>query len=72
MTGHEFLKRLTRYAKARGLEVRFVARRGKGSHGTIYLGAETRRTTVKDRRKEIGAGLLKSMLNDLGIDPKDF
>jgi len=72
MTGNELLKRLNKYAKARGLEVRFMARRGKGSHGTVYLGTETRRTTVKDRKKEIGGGLPKSMLADLGINPEDF
>jgi|TARA_B100000315_G_scaffold242656_1_gene265086 mRNA interferase HicA len=48
----------------------FIAGRGKGSHGTVYLGR--RRTTLKDRRKEIGKGLLNAMLADLGIDLKDF
>ena len=41
-----------------------------GSHGTLYAGA--RRTTVKDRKKEIGKGLLNKMLADLGIDREDF
>ena len=31
-----------------------------------------RRTTVKDRKKEIGKGLLGKMLADLGIDNDDF
>ena len=48
------------------MEVRFVASEGPGSHGTLYAGA--RKTTVKDRRKEIGRGLLGKMLADLGID----
>jgi mRNA interferase HicA len=30
------------------------------------------RTTLKDRRKEIGKGLLAKMLADLCIDPNDF
>jgi hypothetical protein len=29
-------------------------------------------TTLKDLRKEIGPGLLKSMCTDLGITPKDL
>jgi len=27
---------------------------------------------LKDRTKEIGTGLQRKMLKDLGIDPKDF
>jgi len=52
------------------LDVRFVASEGPGSHGTLYAG--DRRTTVKDRKKEIGRGLLAKMLVDLGIDRQDF
>ena len=52
------------------LEVRFVASEGPGSHGTLCAG--DLRTTVKDRKKEIGKGLLAKMLADLGIDRQDF
>ena len=38
----------------RGVPVRIDAKRGKGSHITLYYG--TRKTVVKDRRKEIGPG----------------
>ena len=31
-----------------------------------------RKTTVKDRKKEIGKGLLNKMLEDLEIDRNDF
>ena len=47
-----------------------MASEGAGSHGTLYAGE--RRTTVKDRKKEIGTGLLAKMLTDLGIDKDDF
>ena len=57
-------------ARATGTPVRFVAERGKGSHGTLYYG--TAFTIVKDRRKEISRGLLRKMLRDLSIDPKTF
>lgn len=54
----------------RGLDVRFVASEGPGSHGTLYAGK--RRTTVKDRKKDLGKGLLRKMLSDLGIEENEF
>jgi len=50
--------------------VRFETRAGKGSHGRLYYGK--RFTTVKHRRKEIGAGLLAAMLAQLGISKEDL
>ncbi|MCY4058954.1 MAG: hypothetical protein OXG44_13210 [Gammaproteobacteria bacterium] len=47
-----------------------VASAGSGSHGTLYVG--DRKTTVKDRKKELGKGLLAKMLDDLGIDGDDI
>ena len=47
-----------------------MAAEGPGSHGTLYAGEC--KTTVKDRKKEIGKGLLAKMLADLGIDRNDF
>ena len=46
-----------------------MAAEGPGSHGTLYVG--DRKTTVKDRKKEIGRGLLARMLADLGISRED-
>ena len=43
---------------------------GKGSHIALYYG--TRRTIVKDRRKEIAPGLLSTMIRDLGLQRNDF
>lgn len=49
---------------------------GQGSRGsfcgirTLYVGK--RKTTVKDRKKEIGKGLLAKMLGDLGIARDDL
>ena len=70
MTGAEFFRKLQDYAKRHDLPLVFVPARGKGSHGTVLL-AE-RRTTLKDRKKEIGIGLLRAMLKDLGISPDEF
>ena len=36
----------------------------------LYYG--DRKTVVKDRRKEVGAGLLSAMIRQLGLDPNDF
>ena len=47
-----------------------MASEGAGSHGTLYAGKH--RTTVKNRKKDIGKGLLAKMLTDLGIDRDDF
>ncbi|MYB20090.1 MAG: hypothetical protein F4Y16_14070 [Holophagales bacterium] len=70
MNGRQFIGRVRRWARGRNLEVRFVASEGAGSHGTLYAGR--RKTTVKDRKKGIGKGLLSKMLADLGIDRNDF
>jgi predicted RNA binding protein YcfA (HicA-like mRNA interferase family) len=70
MTGADFIRRIRKIARARRIEVRFESRRGKGSHGRLYLA--DRFTTVKDRKKEVGPGLLRKMLTDLGLDPSDL
>jgi len=70
MNGNELLRKIRKLAKEQGVKVSVEKQRGKGSHGTLYFG--DKRTTLKDRKKEIGAGLLGSMLDDLGIDKKDI
>ena len=68
MNGREFVRRARRYSRKTGQDFRFDPRHGKGSHGTLHLG--DRHTTVP--HKEIGAGLLASMLKSLNIPRKDF
>ena len=70
MNGRQFIARVRKWARRRNLGVRFVASEGAGSHGTLHAG--DRKTTVKDRKKEIGKGLLGRMLADLGIEREDF
>lgn len=43
---------------------------GKGSHGRLHYGG--RFTTLKDRKKEIGPGLLSAMLDQLGLTKADL
>ena len=71
MTGTQFIKRVRQWAKDKNLaRPEFIAKKGRGSHGTLFVG--DRETTVKDRKKEIGKGLLNKMLADLGIDKNEF
>lgn len=70
MNGNELIKKLKKYAKAQDLAFDLEEGHGKGSHGRIYLGSGF--TTIKDRKKEIGEGLLRKMLKDLGVDRADF
>jgi len=66
----EFIRRARRYSRQSGLEFRYDPRRGKGSHGRIFVG--DRLTAIKSSNKTIGIGLLRKMLKDLEINPKDF
>ena len=68
MNGREFIRRARRYARRTEQDFRLDTRRGKGSHAVLYLG--NRWTTVP--QKEIGRGLLASMLRDLSVDRGDF
>ena len=70
MTGDEFVRRIRRLGRERGVAVRFEPRTGKGSHGRLYFGG--RFTTVKDRRQTIGTGLLAAMLRQLGLRRDDL
>ena len=68
MDGTEFTRRAKRYAKRAGLDFRFVARKGEGSHGTLFVG--NRATVVK--RAQISKAKLHAMLRQLEIDKEDF
>jgi len=70
MTGNEFERRIRKLGRKRGVDVSFDRGHGKGSHGRLYYG--TRFTTLKDRRQEIGPGLLKAMLDQLGLTRDDL
>jgi predicted RNA binding protein YcfA (HicA-like mRNA interferase family) len=69
MNGHEFERRVRRVGKANGVSVSWKSH-GKGSHGRLNYGA--RYSTLKDRRKEIGNGLLNAMLKQLGLTKQDI
>ncbi|HXB71478.1 MAG TPA: hypothetical protein VNY05_24800 [Candidatus Acidoferrales bacterium] len=70
MRGNEFVRRIQALGKKRGMEVRWAAHRGKGSHGLLYFGPEM--TTVRDLKDEIDKRALHKMLQQLGLSEKDF
>lgn len=70
MTGEEFVRRIREIGRARGVAVTFEPRRGKGSHGRLAYGG--RFTMVRNRRKELGQGLLSAMLRQLGLSHREF
>lgn len=70
MKAGEFIRRIEKLGKERGVAVRFERSRGKGSHGTLYYGS--RFTVVIDRRKELKTGTLHGMLQQLGLAGSDL
>ena len=70
MNGSELLKKLKKIAKERKINLELVKSHGKGSHCTLHFG--DKKTTMKDPKKEIGSGLLKAMLDRLGLKKKDI
>jgi len=64
------LRKVKRLGQARGIEVRFVAKRGKGSHGTLYYGSG--RTMVQNLKRELPIGTLHAMLAQLGLTREDL
>lgn len=47
MKGAEFLRRLEKLAKARGVQVAYHGGKGKGRHGRVYLGQMCRDLGIK-------------------------
>jgi mRNA interferase HicA len=66
----EFVRKVKRLGRTRAVEVRFVAKRGKGSHGTLYYGSS--RTIVQDLKRELPTGTLHAMLEQLGLTLGDL
>jgi hypothetical protein len=70
VTGGQFLRRLRRLGRRGGITVSSDPEHGDGIHGRVYFGPAF--TTLKDRKKELGKGLLHDMCIELGIDKKDL
>lgn len=70
MRGNEFIRRVQKYAKARGLPCEWHHDMGKGSHGLLILG--DRRTVVRNPRDELKTGTFHAMLKQLGLSRGDI
>lgn len=70
MTGNEFIRKVKKLGKERGVTVQFVARRGKGSHGTLFYGAQV--TIVRNPKDELKTGTLHAMLTQLGLKSEEL
>ena len=68
--GSEFRRRVESLGRQRGVPVRVVAERGKGSHKTIYYGAKY--TTLQHEQHDLKPGTLHVMLKDLGLTKEDL
>ena len=69
MKGKEFIRRLKKYGKQHDVIVEWIAERGKGSHGTLYLGNHY--TIVRNLKDELKTGTLNAMLKQLGLKKED-
>ncbi len=70
MNGNEFERKIKALGRKHEIAVSFDHGLGKGSHGRLCYG--DRFTTLKDRKKEIGPGLLSAMLRQLGLTKADL
>ena len=70
MRGNEFIRKVKKYAKAKGLVFEWRPERGKGSHGLLILGGC--RTVVRNPKDELKSGTYHAMLKQLGLTEKDI
>ena len=68
--GSEFVSRVQKLAKRKGMHAEYRAERGKGSHGTLYFGS--RRAIVRNLKDELKTGTLHAMLKQLGLKRTDL
>jgi mRNA interferase HicA len=65
MKGNEFIKRVRKLAKTRGVVCLVDEARGKGSHLTLYFGDNL--TILRNPKDELKTGTFHAMLKQLGI-----
>lgn len=70
MKGGEFVRKIQKLGRKRGIRVEWVAERGKGSHGLLYFG--DRMTTVRNLKDELDKGAFHGMLRQLGLIVRDL
>ncbi len=70
MTGNEFVRKVKAFGKDRGVAVSLDAKRGKGSHQTLYYGGAF--TVVRSLKDEPKTGTLHAMCGQLGLKSSDL
>ncbi len=70
VNGAQFIRRIRKLGRKRGISVEVVTSRGKGSHVTLLYGS--RFTTVPGHRGDLPKGTLAAMLKGLGLDLGDL
>ncbi len=64
------MRKIKRLGRRRGVSVRLAAKRGKGSHATLYYGEA--RTVMQDVKRELPTGTFRAMLDQLGLSATDL
>ena len=70
MRGNEFIRKVEKYAKRKGIACEWRPDRGKGSHGVLTLGGM--RTVVRNPKDELKTGTYHAMLKQLGLTERDL
>ncbi len=66
MNTREFIRKLRRKARKRGIEFDIKNHESKGSHRTIYLG--DRKTRIPWTTNDLTTGTVSGVLKQLGVD----
>lgn len=70
MTGHDFIRKVKALGKQHGVAVVLDAKRGKGSHQTLYYASAF--TVVRNPKDELKTGTLHGMCGQLGFRLSDL
>ena len=70
MRGNEFIRKVEKYAKRKGIACELRPERGKGSHGLLIVGDS--RTVVRNPKDELKTGTYHAMLKQLGLTERDI
>ena len=70
MRSNEFIRKIKKLGRKNGIYVKFVSRRGKGSHGTLFYGEKF--TIVRNPKDELKTGTIHAMIEQLGLTLDDL
>ena len=70
MKGAELIRKIRKLGRKNHTLVKFVTRRGKGSHGTLFYGGNF--TIIRNPKDELKTGTMHAMLDQLGLTLDDL